>query len=492
MASPFTTLAPRELLRHQAYINGHWQSATDGRTFAVTNPANGETIAEVSDLSAHETEAAIRAAADALPAWRKQTAKQRSQTLQRWFQLIMLNQAELAELLSLEQGKPQSEAMGEIAYGASFIEWFAEEGKRVYGETIPSPLPGRRISTIKQPVGVVAAITPWNFPNAMITRKVAPALAAGCTVVLKPAPETPLSALALAALAHEAGIPAGVFNIVTGTDAAAIGQVLTQSSIVRKLSFTGSTRIGKLLMQQSAATVKKLSLELGGNAPFIVFDDADLDAAVQGALAAKFRNSGQTCVCANRILVQDGIYDEFAQHLTRAVSELRVGPAIEPSSQQGPLINQAAIEKVQAHISDAVSHGAHILTGGEQHALGGLFFQPTVISHVTESMRIAHEETFGPVAPLFRFRDEAEAIRLANQTESGLAAYFYSRDIGRIYRVAEALESGMVGINEGLISNEVAPFGGIKQSGLGREGSCYGIEDYLEVKYLCFGGIENN
>ncbi|MDN6110411.1 MAG: NAD-dependent succinate-semialdehyde dehydrogenase, partial [Enterobacterales bacterium] len=314
----------------------------------------------------------------------------------------------------------------------------------------------------------------------------------GCTVVLKPAPETPLSALALAALAHEAGIPAGVFNIVTGTDAAAMGQVLTQSSTVRKLSFTGSTRIGKLLMQQSAATVKKLSLELGGNAPFIVFDDADLDAAVQGALAAKFRNSGQTCVCANRILVQDGIYDEFAQRLTRAVSELRVGPAIEPASQQGPLINPAAIAKVQAHISDAVSHGAHILTGGEQHALGGLFFQPTVISHVTESMRIAHEETFGPVAPLFRFRDEAEAIRLANQTESGLAAYFYSRDIGRIYRVAEALESGMVGINEGLISNEVAPFGGIKQSGLGREGSRYGIEDYLEVKYLCFGGIENN
>ncbi|MEG1691184.1 MAG: NAD-dependent succinate-semialdehyde dehydrogenase, partial [Hafnia sp.] len=342
------------------------------------------------------------------------------------------------------------------------------------------------------PVGVVAAITPWNFPNAMITRKVAPALAAGCTVVLKPAPETPLSALALAVLAHEAGLPAGVLNIVTGTDAAAIGNVLTQSPIVRKLSFTGSTRIGKLLMEQSAATVKKLSLELGGNAPFIVFDDADLDAAVQGALAAKFRNSGQTCVCANRILVQDGIYDEFAQRLTRAVNELRVGPASEPASQQGPLINQAAIDKVQAHVTDALSHGARILTGGKKHPLGGLFYLPTVLRDVNESMRVAHEETFGPVAPLFKFHDEADAIRLANQTESGLAAYFYSRDIGRIYRVAEALESGMVGINEGLISNEVAPFGGIKQSGLGREGSRYGIEDYLEVKYLCFGGIENN
>lgn len=492
MTSPFTTSISRGLLRHQAYINGHWQSAADGRTFSVLNPTNGDTIAEVSDLSGVETEQAIQAAAGALPAWRKHTAKQRSQILQRWFQLIMQNQAELAELLSLEQGKPQAEAMGEIAYGASFIEWFAEEGKRTYGETIPSPLPGRRISTIKQPVGVVAAITPWNFPNAMITRKVAPALAAGCTVVLKPAPETPLSALALAVLAHEAGLPAGVLNIVTGTDAAVIGNVLTQSPLVRKLSFTGSTRIGKLLMEQSAATVKKLSLELGGNAPFIVFDDADLDAAVQGALAAKFRNSGQTCVCANRILVQDGIYDEFAQRLTRAVNELRVGPASEPASQQGPLINQAAIDKVQAHVADAVSHGARILTGGKKHPLGGLFYLPTVLSDVNESMRVAHEEAFGPVAPLFKFHDEADAIRLANQTESGLAAYFYSRDIGRIYRVAEALESGMVGINEGLISNEVAPFGGIKQSGLGREGSRYGIEDYLEVKYLCFGGIENN
>lgn len=492
MTSPFTTSISRGLLRHQAYINGHWQSAADGRTFSVLNPVNGDTIAEVSDLSGVETEQAIQAAAEALPAWRKHTAKQRSQILQRWFQLIMQNQAELAELLSLEQGKPQAEAMGEIAYGASFIEWFAEEGKRTYGETIPSPLPGRRISTIKQPVGVVAAITPWNFPNAMITRKVAPALAAGCTVVLKPAPETPLSALALAVLAHEAGLPAGVLNIVTGTDAAAIGNVLTQSPLVRKLSFTGSTRIGKLLMEQSAATVKKLSLELGGNAPFIVFDDADLDAAIQGALAAKFRNSGQTCVCANRILVQDGVYDEFAQRLTRAVNELRVGPASEPASQQGPLINQAAIDKVQAHVADAVSHGARILTGGKKHPLGGLFYLPTVLRDVNESMRVAHEETFGPVAPLFRFQDEADAIRLANQTESGLAAYFYSRDIGRIYRVAEALESGMVGINEGLISNEVAPFGGIKQSGLGREGSRYGIEDYLEVKYLCFGGIENN
>ncbi|ETS29791.1 succinate-semialdehyde dehydrogenase (NADP(+)) [Photorhabdus temperata] len=480
-----------ELLRQQAYINGQWLDADNKVTFKVTNPANGEVIAQVSNMGAAETERAIAAAQQALPAWRAMTAKQRSQLLQRWFRLMMENQQSLAELLSLEQGKPQAEAMGEIAYGASFIEWFAEEGKRTYGETIPSPLPGRRIITIKQPIGVVAAITPWNFPNAMIARKVGPALAAGCTLVLKPAAETPLSALALAALAEQAGIPAGVLNVVTGKEAKAIGGVMTQSPIVRKLSFTGSTSVGKLLMAQSADTVKKLSLELGGNAPFIVFDDADIDAAVQGALTAKFRNSGQTCVCANRILVQETIYDTFAERLAQAVSALQVGPASDVKSQQGPLINQAAVDKVQEHISDAVSHGARILAGGKPHALGGLFFEPTVLVDVTESMLISREETFGPIAPLFKFRDEAEAIHLANDTEFGLAAYFYSRDIGRIYRVAEALESGMVGINEGLISNEVAPFGGIKQSGLGREGSRYGIEDYLEVKYLCFGGIED-
>ncbi|PQQ42021.1 succinate-semialdehyde dehydrogenase (NADP(+)) [Photorhabdus luminescens] len=480
-----------ELLRQQAYINGQWVDADNQATFKVTNPANGEVIAHVSNMGATETERAIAAAQQALPAWRAMTAKQRSQILQRWFQLMMANQQALAELLSREQGKSQTEAMGEIAYGASFIEWFAEEGKRTYGETIPSPMPGRRIITIKQPIGVVAAITPWNFPNAMITRKVGPALAAGCTVILKPASETPLSALALAALAEQAGIPAGVFNVVAGVDAKTIGGVLTQSPIVRKLSFTGSTRIGKLLMAQSADTVKKLSLELGGNAPFIVFDDADIDAAVQGALIAKFRNSGQTCVCANRILVQETIYDAFAERLAQAVNKLQVGPASDAKSQQGPLINQAAVDKVEEHINDAVSRGARILAGGKPHALGGLFFEPTVLADVNESMLISQEETFGPIAPLFKFRDEAEAIHLANDTEFGLAAYFYSRDIGRIYRVAEALESGMVGINEGLISNEVAPFGGIKQSGLGREGSRYGIEDYLEVKYLCFGGIED-
>ncbi|MDX7992821.1 NAD-dependent succinate-semialdehyde dehydrogenase [Xenorhabdus littoralis] len=479
------------LLRQQSYINGQWIDAENKATFAVTNPADGSVIANVSNVSTKETQSAIEAAQRALPAWRALTAKQRSQKLRQWFHLIMENQTALAEILSTEQGKSHSEAMGEIAYGASFIEWFAEEGKRVYGETIPSPMPGRRLATIKQPIGVVAAITPWNFPNAMITRKIGPALAAGCTVVLKPAAETPLSALALAVLAEQAGIPAGVLNIVTGIDAKTIGEVLTSSPIVRKLSFTGSTRVGKLLMAQSADTVKKLSLELGGNAPFIVFDDADLDAAVEGAMATKFRNSGQTCVCANRILVQESIYDAFAERLVQAVKQLQVGPATNRTSQQGPLINQAAVEKVQAHISDAVSNGAQILTGGKSHSLGGLFFEPTVLADVTESMLLAQDETFGPLAPLFKFRDEDEAIRIANNTEFGLAAYFYSRDIGRIYRVAEALESGMVGINEGLISNEIAPFGGIKQSGLGREGSRYGIDDYLEVKYLCFGGLDS-
>ncbi|PHM35823.1 NAD-dependent succinate-semialdehyde dehydrogenase [Xenorhabdus innexi] len=486
---PDALLLDTLLLRQQGYINGKWLDADNKATFAVTNPANGDIIANVSDMGAAETLRAIEAAEKALPAWRAMTAKQRSRILRQWFNLVIDNQKTLAELLSIEQGKSHTEAMGEIAYGASFIEWFAEEGKRVYGETIPSPAPGYRTSTIKQPIGVVAAITPWNFPNAMITRKVSPALAAGCTVVLKPAAETPLSALALAALAELAGVPAGVFNIVTGMDAKAIGEVLTSSPIVRKLSFTGSTRVGQLLMAQSANTVKKLSLELGGNAPFIVFDDADLDAAVKGAMAAKFRNSGQTCICANRILVQESIYEEFAERLAQAAKQLQVGPASDSSSQQGPLINQAAVDKVQSHISDAVSRGARILTGGKSHKLGGLFFEPTVLADIDETMQVAHEETFGPLAPLFKFRDEEEAIRIANSTEFGLAAYFYSRDIGRIYRVAEALESGMVGINEGLISNEAVPFGGIKQSGLGREGSRYGIEDYLEVKYLCFGGL---
>ncbi|MGL5170275.1 NAD-dependent succinate-semialdehyde dehydrogenase [Edwardsiella tarda] len=482
---------PVVLLRHQAYIDGRWLDAADGATFAVTDPASGACIARVSDMGAEACQQAIRAAQRALPAWRAQTAKQRGLILRRWYDLIGGHRQALAQLLSREQGKPHAEALAEIAYGASFIEWFAEEGKRTYGETIPSPLSGQRISTIKQPIGVVAAITPWNFPNAMITRKVAPALAAGCCVVLKPAPETPLSALALAALAEAAGLPAGVLNIVPGLDAAAIGTCMTQSPLVRKLSFTGSTRIGKLLMAQSAATVKKLSLELGGNAPFIVFDDADLEAAVQGALAAKFRNSGQTCVCANRILVQAGIYERFVTRFAEVVATLRVGPASDPRAQQGPLINQAALDKVQALIDDALARGATLVSGGAPHSLGGLFFQPTILRDVDESMRIAHEEAFGPVAPLIKFHDEQGAIRLANQTESGLAAYFYARDIGRIYRVAEALECGMVGINEGLISNELAPFGGIKQSGLGREGSRYGIEDYLEVKYLCFGGLDD-
>ncbi|KLN96255.1 NAD-dependent succinate-semialdehyde dehydrogenase [Moellerella wisconsensis] len=485
-----TMITSSSLYRQQAYINGQWVDADNHHVFEVTNPATGEVIANISDVGAAETQRAIQAAEQALPAWKAMTAKQRSQILNKWFRLMMENQQELAEILSLEQGKSHAEAMGEIAYGASFIEWFAEEGKRTYGETIPSPLPGRRIATIKQPIGVVAAITPWNFPNAMITRKAGPALAAGCTMVLKPAAETPLSALALAVLAQEAGIPAGVFNIVPGTDAKSIGEVLTSSPIVRKLTFTGSTRVGKLLMAQCADTVKKMSLELGGNAPFIIFDDADLDAAVEGVLVAKFRNSGQTCVCANRILVQEGVYDEFAARLATAVKALKVGPATQSDSQQGPLINQAAIDKVKQHIADAVSHGARVIAGGKSASLGGLFFEPTVLVDVDKSMKVSYEETFGPVAPLFKFRDEAEAIKLANDTEFGLASYFYSRDIGRIYRVAEALESGMVGINEGIISNEAAPFGGIKQSGLGREGSRYGIEDYQEVKYLCFGGIE--
>ena len=479
------------LLQTRAYINGEWVAGEAAANFAVSNPASGERLAQVASCSAADTRRAIEAAEAALPAWRTLPAKSRAQILRRWFELLLQHQEDLAQILSLEQGKPLPESRGEIAYGASFIEWFAEEAKRAYGDVIPSPFGDRRLVTIKQPIGVVAAITPWNFPNAMITRKVGPALAAGCTVVVKPAAETPLSALALAVLAERAGVPRGVLNIVTGERASEIGGELTGHPAVRKLSFTGSTRIGKLLMEQCAGTVKKLGLELGGNAPFIVFDDADLDAAVQGALASKFRNTGQTCVCANRLLVQDGVYDAFADTLAAAVRKMQVGAAHSGEVQQGPLINAKAVAKVAEHVADAVSQGARVLTGGEPHPLGGNFYQPTVLTGVTEHMLVAHEETFGPLAPLFRFSDEAEAIRLANATEFGLAAYFYSRDVGRIWRVAEAIEAGMVGINEGLISTEVAPFGGIKQSGLGREGSKYGLEDFMEVKYLCFGGLNN-
>jgi succinate-semialdehyde dehydrogenase/glutarate-semialdehyde dehydrogenase len=476
-----------KLLREQAYINGQWIEADDGNRFPVTNPANGEVIAEVSSLGQAETARAIAAAQAALPAWRSKTAKERSTILRKWFDLIMVNQEDLARLLSLEQGKPLAESRGEIAYGASFIEWFAEEAKRIYGDVIPHDKQGRRLVVIKQAIGVVAAITPWNFPNAMITRKVGPALAAGCTVVVKPASETPLSALALAELGARAGIPAGVLNIVTGNRAREIGTELTGNPAVQKVSFTGSTGIGKTLMAQCAETIKKVSLELGGNAPFIVFDDADLDAAVEGAMGSKFRNTGQTCVCTNRILVQNSVYDEFTRRLVSAVNQLKVGAADVDNAQQGPLINAKAVAKIEEHISDALSKGATLLAGGKNHALGGNFFQPTVLGEVTAQMLVARDETFGPLAPVFRFETEAEAIAMANDTEFGLASYLYTRDLGRAWRVSEALEYGMVGVNEGLISTEVAPFGGIKQSGLGREGSKYGIDDYIEQKYMCLG-----
>jgi succinate-semialdehyde dehydrogenase/glutarate-semialdehyde dehydrogenase len=480
-------LSDLTLLRQQAYIDGQWVDADNQSRFAVTNPANGETISEIASVGQAETACAIAAAKAALPAWREKTAKERSAVLRKWYELIMANQEDLARLLSWEQGKPLAESRGEIAYGASFIEWFAEEAKRVYGDIIPHDKQGRRLLVIKQPIGVVAAITPWNFPNAMITRKVGPALAAGCTVVVKPASETPLSALALAALGERAGIPAGVLNIVPGNNSRAIGAELTSNPDVHKLSFTGSTGIGKLLMAQCAETIKKVSLELGGNAPFIVFDDADLDAAVQGAIASKFRNSGQTCVCTNRFLVQDGVYDEFSNRLVAAVNALKVAPATEVGAQQGPLINAKAVEKTQEHIADALGKGARLLSGGKPHALGGSFFEPTVLGDVTSEMLVAKDETFGPLAPIFRFDSEAQAIAMANDTEFGLASYLYTRDLGRAWRVSEALEYGMVGVNEGLISTEVAPFGGIKQSGLGREGSHYGIDDYIEQKYLCLG-----
>ena len=474
-----------DLLRQRNFINGEWVEADDGSLLRVLDPASGETLSSVPCCGATETRRAIAAAEAAWPAWRALTARRRGQLLLAWFKLIIDHADDLAQLITAECGKPLAEARGEVIYGASFVEWFAEEGKRTYGESIPSPASTTRLLVVKQPVGVCAAITPWNFPLAMITRKVAPGLAAGCPVVVKPAEQTPLTALALARLAEQAGFPAGVFNVVTGKPAE-IGGELTANPTVRKLSFTGSTGVGRLLMAQCAPTIKKLSLELGGNAPFIVFDDADVDAAVDGAIAAKYRNTGQTCVCANRFLIQAGIYERFAEKLAARVGELQVGAGTEAGVTQGPLINGAGLNKVQSHVDDAVAKGARVLCGGAPHARGGNFFQPTVLADVTPEMKVAREETFGPVAPLFRFETEAEAVRLANDTEFGLAAYFYSRDVGRCWRMGEALEYGMVGVNTGMISNEVAPFGGIKQSGLGREGSSYGIDEYLEIKYLCF------
>lgn len=475
------------LLRHQAFIGNEWVSAGSDKTFPVTNPANGEVLAQVADCGAAETERAIAAADAALPDWRSKTATVRAGILRRWYDLILANADDLGMLMTLEQGKPLAEACGEVRYGASFIEWFAEEGKRAYGDIIPPHMPGLRLLVTKQPVGVVAAITPWNFPNAMITRKVAPALAAGCTVVIKPSEETPLSALALAELAVRAGFPPGVINIVTGKDAATIGKAMTDSPVVRKLSFTGSTEIGKLLMRQSADTVKKISLELGGNAPFIVFDDADLDAAVEGAIASKYRNAGQTCVCANRILVQNSIYEAFLEKFSEAVQKQKVGAGTEQGVQIGPLINAEALDKVQRLVGDATQKGARLLTGG--HAMTGTFFEATVLADVTTGMDIMHEEIFGPVAPVTRFETEEEAVRIANDTPYGLAAYFYGKDIGRVFRVAEALDYGMIGVNTGLVATTVAPFGGMKESGIGREGSKYGLEEFLEVKYVCIGGL---
>ncbi|SPL69499.1 NAD-dependent succinate-semialdehyde dehydrogenase [Acinetobacter stercoris] len=475
-----------ELLKLQVFINGQWLSADDGQTFQVTNPATDEVIAQVPSVTTKQVENAVEAAEQALQSWKLTTAKERSALLKKWYQLIVENQEDLAVILSTEQGKSMTESRGEILYGASFIEWFAEEAKRTYGDVIPHDKQGRRLVVIRQPVGVVAAITPWNFPNAMITRKVGPALAAGCTVIIKPASETPLSALALVALAEKAGIPKGVVNVVTGS-AKDIGAVLTGHPLVRKVSFTGSTQIGKLLMQQCSSTMKKISMELGGNAPFIVFEDANLDRAVEGAIASKFRNSGQTCVCTNRILVHQNVYEEFVSKLAEAVSKLKVAPAFEQGAEQGPLINEKAVEKIQEHIQDAVSKGAKIVLGGKRHALGHTFFEPTVLADVTADMIVAKDETFGPLAPVFKFSSEEEAIHLANDTEFGLASYIYTESLSRAWRVGEALEYGMVGINEGLISTEVAPFGGIKESGCGREGSKYGIEDYQELKYLCMG-----
>jgi len=477
-----------DLLRTRAFIGGKWVDAANGASHEVMNPATREPIGTVPDMGAAETRRAIEAASIAFPAWAAHTARERAAILRRWFDLMMANQEDLAALMTAEQGKPLAESKGEIAYAASFIEWFAEEGKRLYGDVIPPHQSDKRLLVIRQPIGVVAAITPWNFPSAMITRKVAPALAAGCTVVVKPASQTPYSALALAVLATRAGLPAGVLNFVTG-DAAAIGGEMTSNPTVRKVTFTGSTAVGKKLMAQSAGTIKKLSLELGGNAPFIVFEDADLDAAVAGAIASKYRNTGQTCVCANRLLVQAPVYEEFARKLSHAVAQLRVGDGLKGPTDQGPLIDSKALAKVEEHIADALAKGARVVYGGKRHALGGTFYQPTVLADVTPDMMVAREETFGPVAPLFKFSTEAEAVRMANDTEFGLAAYFYTRDLSRSWRVSEALEYGMVGLNTGIFSTEVAPFGGVKESGMGREGSKYGILDYTELKFICVGLI---
>jgi succinate-semialdehyde dehydrogenase/glutarate-semialdehyde dehydrogenase len=479
------------LLRDACLVAGEWVAADGGGTIAVENPSTGAVVGNVPSMGAAETRRAIAYANLALPAWRAKTAKERATILRRWFDLMMANLDDLGAIMTAEQGKPLAEAKGEIAYAASFIEWFGEEGKRIYGDTIPGFSADRRIIVLKQPIGVCAAITPWNFPAAMITRKAGPALAAGCTMVVKPASQTPLSALALAVLAERAGVPKGVLSVVTGS-ASAIGGEMTSNPIVRKVTFTGSTEVGKKLMAQSASSVKRTSMELGGNAPFIVFDDADIDAAVTGAMASKYRNAGQTCVCVNRILAQDSIYDVFVGRLAKAVGAFRIGDGFEPGVTIGPLIDMAAIEKIEEHVADAASKGARVVVGGRRHALGRTFFEPTVLADATPDMLIFREETFGPVAPVFRFKTEEEAIQLANDTEFGLAAYFYGRDIGRVWRVAEALEYGIVGINEGLISTEVAPFGGVKESGNGREGSKYGIEDYLEIKYLCMGGIQGS
>jgi succinate-semialdehyde dehydrogenase/glutarate-semialdehyde dehydrogenase len=478
-----------ELLKTAGYINGQWLGLDSNNRFEVKNAYTKEVICTLPDMGAKETNDAIEAANNSWSNWRSRTAKERAVILKKWFDLITNNQEDLAILMTAEQGKPLAEAKGEVTYGASFIEWFAEEGKRTYGDIIPTPANDRRILVIKQPIGVVAAITPWNFPIAMITRKCAPALAAGCPVVIKPASETPLSALALAELADQAGVPKGVLNVVVGTKSSEIGLALTNSPIVRKLSFTGSTSVGKILTRNCADTMKKVSMELGGNAPFIVFDDANLDSAVAGAMISKFRNTGQTCVCSNRILVQEGIYDDFVSMLSEAVKTLNVGNGMEEGINQGPLINENALKKVQDHISDALGKGAVLVTGGKPHSSGGTMFEPTIIGNVTTSMKVASEETFGPLAPIFKFSTEEEAIRMANDTEFGLASYFYTNNINRIWRVSEALEYGMVGVNEGVISNEVAPFGGVKESGLGREGSHYGIDDFLELKYICMAGL---
>ena len=477
------------LLRQQCFVDGVWCDADSGETIEVTNPATGEVLGTVPKMGTDETRRAIEAANRAWPDWRQRTGKERAAILRDWYRLMMDNQEDLAIIMTAEQGKPLAESKGEIAYAAAFIEWFGEEAKRVYGDTIPGHTRDTRIVVLKEPIGVCAAITPWNFPAAMITRKAGPALAAGCPMVCKPATATPFSALAMAELAARAGVPAGVFSVVTGS-ASAIGTEMTSNPIVRKLTFTGSTEIGKVLMEQCAGSVKKVSMELGGNAPFMVFDDADLDAAVEGAIASKYRNTGQTCVCANRILVQDGVYDAFAKKLAAAVSKFKVGDGLKGETQQGPLIDMAAVDKIEQHIADAVSKGAKVVVGGKRHALGGSFFEPTIMVDVTPDMAVAREETFGPLAPLFRFGSDEEGVAMANDTEFGLAAYFYANDLNRVWKVAEGIESGIVGINTGLVSTEVAPFGGVKESGLGREGSHFGIEDYLEVKYLCMGGVK--